>query len=223
MKLIHEALSPDVKTAIAKHRHQEKAKFGMGGCGGGRSNTPPGGPPSTSRCPTPPIVPGCVRPGRTCDVQRVAETLVVQGGQAFEMTIEPNKSPWFQPVGVRATITDLRNTDLSHRVLFTAVEINDVPQEPINVTNPTAPAAAGDRVKGWWSDDWIDPDNYAVPVSWGWISIESQLNLLKIHGIALGLPPATLALVSVSLYGNPASAPPPELTPEQAARPRNAA
>jgi len=150
---------------------------------------------------------------------------VVQGGSAFELTIEPDKVPWFQPVAVRATITDLSSTDLSHRVLFTAVEINDVPQESINNTSPVAPAAPvapatqGGSIKGWWSDDWIDPDGYAVPVGWGWISNAANINLLKIHGIALGLPVSTNVLVSVTLYGNGAGATPDSMTPHQAAQP----
>ncbi|MCG8590654.1 MAG: hypothetical protein MJE66_15290 [Proteobacteria bacterium] len=148
-------------------------------------------------------------------------TQLVTGGSTFEISIEPTKVPWFQPLGVRAVVTDAGNSDLSHRVLFTAVEINDTPQESINDTAPVAPAAAGDRINGYWSDDWIDPDGYAVPVGWGWISIAANLNVLKIHGIALGTAPSTDLLVSISLYGNGAAAPPHGMTPKAASQPRN--
>ena len=220
MRLITEHLSPTVQDAIARTKRQA---FGMGGCGTPRTNAATGAarqPPGSDNCPSPPNIAGCVRPGRTCDVQRVGTTQLVTGGEPFEITILPDKSPWFQPVGVRATITDLSNSDLSHRVLFSAVEINDVPQEPINVRVPAVPVNPGDVVKGWWSDDWIDPDNYAVPVSWGWMSIEAHLNVLKIYGRALGLQATTQALVNVSLYGNPAAAPPAGMSAEQAAQPR---
>ncbi len=218
MKLIQHALSPNVQQAIARMRDDGPARFGVGGgCTPPRSTQPPG----SSNCNTSsPEVPGCIRPGRTCDVSRVGAIKVVQGGQPFEITIEPTKVTWFQPLGVRCVVTDLQNSDLSHRVLFTSVEINDSPQESINNTSPTAPAAAGDTINGWWSDDWIDPDGYAVPVGWGWISRESNTNLLKIRGLALGLPDSTLAVVSVSLYGNGQSSLPPHLSEGDAAKPR---
>lgn len=207
MRLIQEALSPNVQEAIRlQHRGAApRARFGIGGGCTPRTATPP---PGSSNCPSPPVVPGCIRPGRTCDVSRVGATQVVTGGQPFSIIIEPTRVTWFQPLGVRCVITDLSNSDLSHRVFFTGVTINETPQESVNNITPTAPAAAGDRIDGWWSDDWIDPDGYAVPVGWGWISRESNTNQLKVHGIALGIPNTTDVLVSVSLYGNGANSVP---------------
>lgn len=233
MRLIQHALPPDMQRALERARAQgdRQARFGVGGGCTPRmspSYAPGENPPGSMPCPAPVELPGCIRPGRTCDATKLPTTLVVAGGTAFEMTITPDKVTWFKPTGVRATITDLTNTDLSHRVLFTAVTINDTPQEAINNINPVAPASAGGvagaggSIKGWWSDDWIDPDGYAVPVPYGWISNASQPNVMKIYGIALGLPPATDVLVSVTLYGNGAAQPfaadGSTLTPEQAAQ-----
>ncbi len=219
MTLIHEALSPNVRDAVARARAQGDplARFGVGGGCTPRTNIPPN---TGISCPPPPELPGCIRPGRTCDVSRVGATEVVAGGSVFHIEIEPDKVPWFQPLGVRAVITDLDNTDLSHRVLFTSVRINDVPQESINEQAPVAPVNPGDSIKGWWSDDWIDPDGYAVPVGWGWISNAANLNVLTVTGIALGIPQSTSLLVSISLYGNGQGGHPPGLTPKQAAQPR---
>jgi len=211
-----------ISDAVRSRLLSDSESFGIGGgcmprqspnMAPGETGTPPG-----LDCLGPVVLPGCVRPGRRCDTTKIGATKVVEGGTAFELEIEPRKVPWFKPSAVRAVITDLANTDLSHRVLFTAVEINDTPQEGQNDTRPVAPTAPGDVIDGWWSDDWIDPEGYAVPIPWGWISNRANVNLLKIYGIAIGLPVTTQLLVSVTVYGNGASSPR-GMVPEKAALP----
>jgi len=189
----------------ARKSTRDVKTFGVGG-----SCRPPMAPGENgygTSCPPTPEVAGCVRPGRTCDVGRIGNTLVVAGGSTFEMNITPKRLPWFQPYGVRAVITDLGNSDLSHRVLITSVKIGGEPQLTVDETNPTLPTAAGQSIAGFWSDDWIDPDGFAVPVGWNWCSNAANERQLTIYGATLGLAASTDVLVSISLYGNAAKQP----------------
>jgi len=208
MKLIQHS-SPATRRYLDRHRAKlrdgaEHARFGVGG-----SCTPrmaPGEGYGTS-CPPGPQIPGCVRPGRTCDVGRIGNTKVVAGGALFSMDITPKRLPWFQPLGIRAVVTDLGNSDLSHRVLITAVKVGGDAQLTVDNTNPTLPTAAGNEIDGFWSDDWIDPDGYAVPVNFAWCSNAANERQLTVYGATLGIAPATNVLVSISLYGNAAQQP----------------
>lgn len=192
--------SAGVRRYLEKQSSKAKA-FGVGGSCMPRQNADPG---YGGSCPPTPQVPGCVRPGRTCDVGRVGTTKVVQGGTTFDLTITPRRLPWFQPTGVRATITDLGNSDLQHRVLITSVKIGGEPQLTVDQENPTLPTAVGETIEGFWSDDWIDPDGWAVPVGWDWFSNAANERELTIFGAALGLSSSINLLVSISLYGNAA-------------------
>lgn len=208
-------LKPKTSAGVRRYLQTQAAKqgvrpasYGVGGsCMPPRSSSTRDPGPYGSACPPTPEVPGCIRPGRTCDVGRIGSTLVVAGGTTFNMQITPRRLPWFKPLGVRCTVTDLNNSDLSHRVLITAVRIGGEPQLTVDDTSPTLPTAAGDSIDGFFSDDWIDPDGYAVPVGWQWCSNAANERQLVIFGATIGLSAATNVLVSVSLYGNAAQSP----------------
>ncbi len=188
----------------AKHAGNAAA-FGVGGsCMPRQTGTSNYG----TGCPPTPEVQGCIRPGRTCDVGRIGTTKVVAGGSTFDITITPRRLPWFQPTGVRATITDLGNADLQHRVLITSVKVGGEPQLTVDEQSPTLPTAVGNTIEGFWSDDWIDPDGWAVPVNWDWCSNSANERELVVYGAALGYSSSTELLVSISLYGNAAQSPP---------------
>jgi hypothetical protein len=182
-----------------------KARLGIGG-----SCTPRMSPDAYGggNCSVPPQVSGCERPGRPCDLGQMGTTQLVLGGSPFVLTIEPEGAAWFQTVSVQATVVDADNSDLVHRVLFTAVRIGNNGMEAFDDTSPTAPAAAGDTINGVWSDAWAtDDENDAYQVNWGWSSIQGQSKPLRIHGIALGLPATTRLLVSVKCRGNASDMP----------------
>lgn len=162
-------------------------------------------------CAWPPNQPGCFGGQRLCDMKRVSLGIIVNGGAAFNLQMEPSNSAWFDPRAIRATIVDANNADLNHRVLITAVTVNDSPIEATNITAPVAPAVVnGTRFDGWWSDDWQDPDSYAVGVSWPVFSDLNNKMPLRIIGIAAFLPAATFVAATFTIYGNPANNPPPE-------------
>jgi hypothetical protein len=166
-------------------------------------------------CDLPPAIPGCFGPDnqRICDMQRVSRGVIVTGGLPFTLQMEPSNSAWFAAYAVRATVTDAQNADLNHRVLFTSVTRNGVPLESTNIVPGVAPALLnGTQFDGWWSDDWQDPDAYAVGVSWGWYSDLANKAALRISGIAFALPADTIIAVVVTTYGNAAPTLPPGVT-----------
>lgn len=137
----------------------------------------------------------------------MGQTRLVQGGLVFSITIEPKGVSWFYTSGVRATVTDLDNSDQSHRVLFTAVRIGNNGKEAFDEVAPVAPTLAAPTIAGKWSDDYNDPDGWATPVGWGLSSNIANSQPLTLYGIALGLPVTTNLLVSISCTGTPAHAP----------------
>lgn len=141
----------------------------------------------------------CYKHGRRlCDMVKVGALVQQTGGSAFTLRIEPQRSSYFEPIAVRAVITDASNSSLNYRAFFTAVTINDFPQENVNTVNPTVATTSG-----WWSDDWQDPDIYAVPVNWGVFSKASLTYPLDIHGFLRGINAGVTVEVSLSIYGNP--------------------
>lgn len=170
-----------------------------------RFSSTPGGP---GACAPPPAIPGCFGPDnrRLCDMSKVSVGVIIGGGQTFNLQIEPTNSAWFQPLACRMTCVDAENVTLNSRVLITAVTLNDAPVEATNVTNPVAPALANNtRFNGWWSDDYQDPDAYAVGVPWPIFSDLTNKLPLRIIGIAQGIPAASFVALTVTIYGNPAA------------------
>ena len=141
----------------------------------------------------------CYKHGkRLCDMTKLGGLVQAAGATAFQLRIEPQRSSFFEPIAVRCVVTDAANSQLNYRVWFTGVEINSVPQENVSVSNPTV-----NTLSGWWSDDWQDPDIYAVPVNWGVFSKESQSYPLDIFGFVRGLGGGITTEISISIYGNP--------------------
>jgi len=204
------------RAELALDEHEQHERYAIGNSSAwGRppdrkfaARTIPGG----ASCDTPPAIAGCFGPEnkRLCDMQRVSRGIIITGGSVFNLQMEPTNSAWFEPLAIRATIVDAQNSDLNHRVLVTAVTLNDSPLESTNVVAPVAPALVnGTAFDGWWSDDWQDPDTYAVGVSWPWFSDLANKNPLRIIGLAFGLPAQTFIAAVFTLYGNAAPSRPP--------------
>lgn len=163
-------------------------------------------------CDVPPAIPGCFGPDnkRLCDMQRVSRGIIVTGGATFTLQMEPTNSAWFQALAVRATVIDANNPDLNHRVLLTSVTRNGVPLESTNLVPGVAPALVnGTQFDGWLSDDWQDPDAYAIGVGWGWFSDLAAKAALRIAGIAAFYPSDTILAALITVYGNAAPTLPP--------------
>ncbi len=163
-------------------------------------------------CAMPPAISGCFgrQNQRLCDMQRVSVGVIVGGGQQYNLQVEPTNSAWFEPLAIRATVVDANNADLNHRVLVTAVTLNDSPLESTNDVNPVAPALANNvRFNGWWTDDWQDPDAYAVGVSWPVFSDLTNKMPLRIIGLAFGLAAPVFVAAVFTIYGNAYDAKPP--------------
>lgn len=225
MKSVLETLSPSARKAVERAQATARSSGIVHpvtlGVGGGclparRPQQPPNGSgnytaPPTGRPPCPPQqpcsssveVPGCGSRVPICDMKKIGNQKVVQGGQPFFIEVKPDKSPYFDPAAIRVTAVDLANADVAHRVLFTAVSINSFPQEGIHNISPTAPTAVGNELQGWWSDDYTAPEDYAVRVQWGYISDDAQKLVLRLDGIAVGYAGTTNILLGVTLYGNP--------------------
>jgi hypothetical protein len=168
--------------------------------------------PPRGQCDSPPSIAGCFGPEnkRLCDMQRVSVGVIVGGGAVFNLQMEPTNSAWFEPLAIRATVVDAENVTLNSRLLVTAVTLNDCPLESTNDIAPVAPALVNNtRFNGWWTDDWQDPDVYAVAVSWPWFSDLSNKLPLRIIGIAFGIPAASFVAATFTLYGNAAPSRPP--------------
>lgn len=192
--------SADVRRAIqAARRHVDPARrFGVGGSCNGRTGSGRRGTGACGSGISMPDIPGCEPdPGRYCDMQKIGKIVEVNGQAAFIAVIEPEQTPFFDPRAVRATVTDASNPDLNHRVFITGVSINKYPQELFHDAAPTAAT-----LDGIWSDDWTDPDGYAVKVPWGFMSNEANNLVLEIYGFVRGYSAGTSLEVQFTVYGN---------------------
>ena len=175
---------------IDMERARKPARFGVGG---------PSGIPAMRRSQSPcnpALMPDCPPRGRLCDMQKVGAFTTVAGGSAFTLTVEPEQTKYFEPWGVRMTVFDASNPDLNHRVLITAVQINDLPQEVFN--DPAPDATTRDGIL---SDAWSDPDGDAVYVPWGTFSDVANKRVLKVYGFAFGYSAGTTLAVHLTIYG----------------------
>jgi len=161
-----------------------------------------GGPcgqrPATGPCNPPSIDKMCFKGGkRLCDLQKVSNSVVQVGGAVWTLPIEPVLSAYFEPLAVRMVVTDANNSNLNYRTFVTSVSINQFPQEAIN-----QPAPNLGTTQGYWSDDYQDPDHYAIPVGWGVFGKVSLGQNLTLIGIHRGYPPGVTLFTTVTLYGN---------------------
>ncbi len=144
------------------------------------------------------IRPGCGRPLKPlCDVQKVGQILRNIAPQAiWNIVPAPVRADLFQGLAFRNLVTGNLDPSVNGRLLIQNVEVNQSPQEAFSI----APALAG--VQGVWSDDYVLPDGYGVPIAWAPFTQANLIQTLNIGGVNLN-PVGGLALdYQCSIYGN---------------------
>lgn len=141
----------------------------------------------------------CFKGGkRLCDLAKVSNSVSVAGGSAFTLNLQPTLSVYFEPIAVRMVVTDASNSNLNYRAFITSISINQMPQEAINDSAPTVATTAG-----YWSDDYTDPDNYAIPVGWGVFGKTTLNEQLQMVGFTRGYAAGVTLWITLTCYGNP--------------------
>ena len=144
------------------------------------------------------VRPGCGKALKPlCDVQKVG---TIERGIApqtpFTINPAPLRSDLFQALAMRNTVSGNTDPSVNGRLLIQQVEVNQAPQEAFS----TAPGVA--VTSGVWSDDYVLPDGYGVPVAWAPFTQANLIQTLTIGGVNLNPAGGITLDYQVSLYGN---------------------
>jgi len=137
-------------------------------------------------------------------VTRVTSVVRAQAaGAVVTLPFNLARCDFFQAVGARMHAIDSTNPTVTRGFEVHSASTNERPQEAGSQT-----AAAGNLVIIGLVRDWNQPDDYAIPISWGIFAQASFVNNLRITGINIDVAPLDFY---VSLVGNCLSACPPGL------------
>ena len=144
------------------------------------------------------VRPGCGKPVKPlCDVQKVGTLLRAIAPQAtFTITPAPLRSNLFQALAMRNTVSGNTDPSVNGRLLIQQVEVNQSPQEAFS----TAPGLL--VTSGVWTDDYVLPDGYGVPVAWAPFTQANLIQTLVIGGTSFYAAGGLTVDFQVSLYGN---------------------
>ncbi len=144
------------------------------------------------------IRPGCGKALKPlCDVQKVGRILRAIAPQTiWTITPAPLRSDLFQALAMRNTVSGNTDPSVNGRLLIQQVEVNESPQEAFS----TAPGLA--VVSGIWTDDYVLPDGYGVPIAWAPFTQANLIQTLSIAGVSLYPAGGLTVDYQVSLYGN---------------------
>jgi len=144
------------------------------------------------------IRPGCSRPLKPlCDVQKIGQILRAIAPQTiWTITPAPTRADIFQALAARMTVSGNADPAVNGRLFIQTVEVNQAPQEAFS-------GAAGlANTSGVWTDDYVLPDGYGVPVAWAPFTQAALIQTLTISGVSF-FPVAGLTVdLGVSIYGN---------------------
>ncbi len=144
------------------------------------------------------IRPGCGRPLKPlCDVQKVGQILRNIAPQAiWNITPAPTRADMFQALSMRVTCSGNTDPSVNGRLFLQQVEVNQAPQEAFS----GAPALA--NTSGVWTDDYVLPDGYGVPVAWAPFTQANLIQVLTLGGVSFYPAGGLVTDLALSLYGN---------------------
>ena len=144
------------------------------------------------------VRPGCGKALKPlCDVQKVGRILRAIAPQAiWTIAPAPLRSDLFQALAMRNTVSGNTDPSVNGRLFIQLVEVNQSPQEAFST------AAGLAVVSGVWSDDYVLPDGYGVPVAWAPFTQANLIQTLNIAGVSLYPAGGLTVDYQVSLYGN---------------------
>ncbi len=144
------------------------------------------------------IRPGCGKPVKPlCDVQKVGEIVRnILPQTVWIINPAPRRADLFQALAARMVVSGNADPSVNGRLFAQLVEVNEAPQESFS-------GAAGlANTSGVWTDDYILPDGYGVPVAWAPFTQRNLIQTLTISGVSFN-PAGGVALdLAISLYGN---------------------
>jgi hypothetical protein len=144
------------------------------------------------------IRPGCGRVLKPlCDVQKIGQILRgILPQTVWTLNPAPLRADLFQALAMRNTVSGNTDPSVNGRLLIQNVEVNQTPQEAFSTTPGLAVTA------GVWTDDYVLPDGYGVPVAWAPFTQPNLIQTLSIAGISLYPAGGLVVDYQVSLYGN---------------------
>ena len=134
------------------------------------------------------------------------QSTTVAGQAAFTITMNPNATPWIQPVAMAITVVDSTDPQLDQMVWFTAVQVHGCFQWLINETTPTA---ATTRIVPSSKYDPRNRNGCACPVCFDVYSNEANTRQLSLSGFNPN-PAGTTARVIVNMHGKSCGSVPPD-------------
>ncbi len=144
------------------------------------------------------VRPGCGKPLKPlCDVQKVGTILRANAPQlVWTINPAPLRTDLFQGLAMRNTVSGNTDPSVNGRLFIQQVEVNQDPQESFS----TGPGLA--VTSGVWTDDYVLPDGYGVPISWAPFTQPNLIQTLTIAGISFYAAGGLTVDYAVSLYGN---------------------
>lgn len=150
------------------------------------------------------VRPGCGKPLKPlCDVQKVGEILRnIQPQATFIINPAPVRADIFQALAIRNTVSGNQDPSVNARCFLQRVDVNRAPQEAFSGTEGLA------NTSGVWSDDYVLPDGYGVPVSWAPFTQANLIQTLQIAGVSFYPAGGLVIDYAISIYGNSLAAGP---------------
>lgn len=144
------------------------------------------------------VRPGCgqaVKP--LCDVQKVGTILrAIQPQAVWTINPAPLRSDLFQGLAIRNTVSGNTDPTVNGRLFMQQVQVNQSPQEAFSTTPGVAVTS------GVWTDDYVLPDGYGVPIAWAPFTQPNLIGTLTIGGVSLFPAGGLVVDYQISIYGN---------------------
>ncbi len=144
------------------------------------------------------VRPGCGKPLKPlCDVQKVGTILRGIAPQAtWTINPAPLRTDLFQALAMRNTVSGNVDPSVNGRLFMQQVTVNQDPQESFSTNTGLLVTS------GVWTDDYVLPDGYGVPVSWAPFTQPNLIQTLTIAGVSFYPAGGLTVDYAVSLYGN---------------------
>lgn len=154
------------------------------------------------------ITPGCGKPVKPlCDVSKIGRiTRNIAPQTPWANTPAPIRSEFFQCLAARFTVTQNDDPSANLRLFIQQWIVNDQAVENFSGTPGLA------QLSGCWTDDYVLPEGYGVPVRGYIVSQPNMVNVMTIGGVSFYAAGGPSADFASSFYGNALGALPPGYT-----------
>lgn len=144
------------------------------------------------------VRPGCGKPLKPlCDVQKIGRIQRAIAPQTiWVINPAPLRADLFQGLAMRNTVSGNVDPSVNGRLFIQQVNVNDTPQEAFS----TAPGLL--VTSGVWTDDYVLPDGYGVPIAWAPFTQANLIQTLTISGVSFYPAGGLTVDYQISIYGN---------------------